>query len=624
MTTSGYLPDLKVEIAWNGSPSTAMSTWTWSDVSAYVELRYGVVIGFGRRDQFTSADANTLSLTLDNSDGRFTPLLASSPNYPNVKIGKPIRVTATPVGGSARTRFVGFIDQWPTEWGDKTTATNQVKLTATSRRARLAGTADSNPAAAVYESYGATAVWPLWDDAGPWASSTPDLVAPCTSYLALPSGFVHEDAAPGANWLDDDSGAVVVTFNDQIQVPVTVAASQAFSMIVIARLPRAPKPMTILGAVHDDSPSDWLQADLDFDPDGQLAIRFSTSAGIAYGDASACCDGHWHVYCITRASGAAPGLTCYVDGTLSASLSGASSPTFTSGVVAGQFSPGGSGEFARLAAFVGTELSQSQVAAISSALIIANGETPGARLSRYAARLGVASADTSFDVGTAPLAQQTTKGQDYLSLMEKVAFTEGGVLFDSPDGVLTFRSFSDRYSEPLAVTIDAAAQELESDFRADYSRESIINDYTATGSSGASARASDTTSADAYGVYAKSGDMATDDANHLAGRAQWYVTNYAAPKVQGPSVTVMPGPLGLSKQAAILAMTLGSRMRVQGLPAQSPVSSYDYFVEGWTESYGLESWSLTFNVTDAAVIINSLALVLDSATAGKLDTNKLA
>jgi hypothetical protein len=40
-----------------------------------------------------------------------------------VKLGRPIRVTATPVDGAISTRFLGFIDELPTEWSDGTDAT---------------------------------------------------------------------------------------------------------------------------------------------------------------------------------------------------------------------------------------------------------------------------------------------------------------------------------------------------------------------------------------------------------------------------------------------------------------------------------------------------------------------
>ena len=95
MTASIYSPDLKVEVAFNAGVRTAKASRTWTDVSDYVELDDGITATGGRADERGECDANTVALTVDNSDGRFTPERTSSPYYPNVKIGRPIRVTAT-------------------------------------------------------------------------------------------------------------------------------------------------------------------------------------------------------------------------------------------------------------------------------------------------------------------------------------------------------------------------------------------------------------------------------------------------------------------------------------------------------------------------------------------------
>lgn len=76
---------------------------TWTDVSAYVSLRDGMSHGFGRTNAYEVCSTGSLSLVLDNPDGRFTPgaplikdptTSATSPHpyYPNVLENKRIRV----------------------------------------------------------------------------------------------------------------------------------------------------------------------------------------------------------------------------------------------------------------------------------------------------------------------------------------------------------------------------------------------------------------------------------------------------------------------------------------------------------------------------------------------------
>jgi hypothetical protein len=62
------IPKVTVEVAFDGGPFS--SSYTWTDISDYVE---GFSVRRGRNNELDRIEAGTLSLTLDNSDGRFTP-----------------------------------------------------------------------------------------------------------------------------------------------------------------------------------------------------------------------------------------------------------------------------------------------------------------------------------------------------------------------------------------------------------------------------------------------------------------------------------------------------------------------------------------------------------------------
>jgi hypothetical protein len=62
------IPKVTVEVAFDGGPFS--SSYTWTDVSDYVE---GLQVKRGRNDELGRIEAGTLSLSLDNSDGRFSP-----------------------------------------------------------------------------------------------------------------------------------------------------------------------------------------------------------------------------------------------------------------------------------------------------------------------------------------------------------------------------------------------------------------------------------------------------------------------------------------------------------------------------------------------------------------------
>ncbi|MEV7589727.1 LamG-like jellyroll fold domain-containing protein [Streptomyces sp. NPDC089922] len=62
------IPKVTVEVAFDGGPFS--SSYSWTDISDYVE---GFQVKRGRNTELDRIEAGTLSLSLDNSDGRFTP-----------------------------------------------------------------------------------------------------------------------------------------------------------------------------------------------------------------------------------------------------------------------------------------------------------------------------------------------------------------------------------------------------------------------------------------------------------------------------------------------------------------------------------------------------------------------
>lgn len=100
-------PTVTVEAAFGSSMLDASPTWT--DISAY--FRSGST-SRGRASVDQRFESGTASLVLDNRDGRFTADNPSSPYYPNVKIGVPIRITAE-WDSTTYPVFLGSVRSWP-------------------------------------------------------------------------------------------------------------------------------------------------------------------------------------------------------------------------------------------------------------------------------------------------------------------------------------------------------------------------------------------------------------------------------------------------------------------------------------------------------------------------------
>lgn len=89
------LPNVTVEIAFDSGYTTPAASRTWTDVSAYVEGAQALTINRGRADEVSQVQPSRLALTLNNADGRFTPRLTTGAYYPDVKKGRPVRVSTS-------------------------------------------------------------------------------------------------------------------------------------------------------------------------------------------------------------------------------------------------------------------------------------------------------------------------------------------------------------------------------------------------------------------------------------------------------------------------------------------------------------------------------------------------
>jgi hypothetical protein len=96
--------------AFPGSPldlRAELDLGTWTDISSYVYQRSGdsppVTITRGRPDEASQATASSATLELNNRDGRFTPLLPTSPYYGLLGRNTPLRLSVP-----AQTSYLRF------------------------------------------------------------------------------------------------------------------------------------------------------------------------------------------------------------------------------------------------------------------------------------------------------------------------------------------------------------------------------------------------------------------------------------------------------------------------------------------------------------------------------------
>ncbi|MET4925460.1 carbohydrate binding domain-containing protein [Streptomyces sp. PSRA5] len=84
---------VSVEVAFGSTLFTPVTDMVWTDITSRVDVKeVGITGSRGAADELADTQVGTYSMLLDNSDGAFSPGLSSSPYYPNVRKGTPIRV----------------------------------------------------------------------------------------------------------------------------------------------------------------------------------------------------------------------------------------------------------------------------------------------------------------------------------------------------------------------------------------------------------------------------------------------------------------------------------------------------------------------------------------------------
>lgn len=625
----------KVEIAWTSNWLTPAASRVWIDVSNQVELDQGMTITHGRSDEVTTADANTLTLTLDNKDGSFTWGNAASPYYPNVKLGRPIRVTAT-VGGVDYVRFTGFVDEWPVEWPGESASFATATLTASSRLGRIGL---SSPLTATVDqavlSTDPVYYWPLADAAGSTAAverlGGVVNLAPTATGVTFSVGAEDE---PTETLGVDDRGAVKLTGTTvgenggklEVSFPAipanAIGAGFAFGLFVKVLNPGGVSLDDVIAYVSGQRFGSTTQGAIRLDRVGPSGL------GVAYpSDLSTAASSVHHVLLnATRTAGPTVQIDVYFDGAL---------------VSGSPYAPGGDVDIS----FVGLEWPTSATdsrnvlfgrvgiwgrpltAAEAEGVALAGlgayaGDTTDERLQRYAAWARVPSAEVVTTASPIALAAVQADAAQVEALMRDVETAEAGVLYDDRYGNLVLTPRASRYHVNPALTV-AFTTDIVKGYVPKVDRQGLANVGTGKGPAGNDLTYEDRASRDDYGDADYSVETTALNPDEPFQLVAWRINGNAQPRprVPAPEFSVIDFIGG--SIAVLLSLDVGSKLRLTNAPSQSPgAASADYFVEGYSEEMGVGIWSISPNLSP--VTLEDSVLILDSATKGLLDTNVIA
>jgi hypothetical protein len=497
-------------------------------------------------------------------------------------------------------RFVGYIDEWPLEWPGVVDTFATAAITATSRMARLGLSAKRR--SVIEEEY----------------------------LLDAPSAYYTMGEAEGATRANDSSGN---------EAPALIAITGDGAGDAQPIFGTATGPGTdSLTAVQVNSTTRRLRADLDSATFAAVGFFFSYDSAPAIeatildlrvgggGDAGdsalwvvVLSTGELYVEPDTAGAGAMTSSMDVADGQtrhIFIKQNGANVELWVDGVLDDTVAKV-AGTYDRLAvvnvetptlaiahvALFDTAPSSTRIADHADAGLTGFPAEPAVdRLTRYAGYAGIPTAEQDFDTDAeTPMAHIDTTDQGAVELMQTVATTDGGALYDSTDGTSTYVARTARYTADAALTLDVDAGEVEVGYQPKVDRSALINKLTATLTDGThSVTALNAASITEYGEHGPGDlELATTDTDEAHAAAWWRVNTYGEPSARAPQLSVELAKMSTAQHAAVLAVTVSDKVTVTNLPAQSDSASKSFFIEGWTETFTDTLHRIDFNVTPA-------------------------
>lgn len=590
--------NVKVEIAFATQPYAVTPTWT--DVTSKVAWDQAPIqINRGRSDEFTAISASQLSLTLDNSDGRFTAGYTSGSNFPNVKLGKRIRISVNPGAGFSEI-FDGYVDSWPVYW-PAAGLLAYAPITASDRLKKLGKQIAPDTLLSMYITADGPSDWWPFDD--PEGTVFPRNRTGTTAlYPDLIGALTAQAITAGQAGLPYEGTAAVLVDNAGFgcsHVGATIDCATGWTVECFFNL--TPGQSNIgFAFLQDSAGTNWVG--LELGTVGSPTNVFINSGSISFltlNDPTSrdYADNQWHHIAATLGGTT---LSLYLDGVLSASTgTGAISGTLpigldnlaTVGLVAGE-----QGLISN-AAIYQSALTATQIANHAAAGLTAfSGETTLARATRLGNLISIVpSIVVTGTPGTVTMAPLTgVAGTDFLTLLQAVADTEAGLLFTQRTGAVRLRPRRDMQNPSSDWTI--AAGHYTTDLKPLLDDFEIVNDAVGDRPGGNSQHLTNATSIADNGTYSVSKTLQTTDDNEVLSWAQWQVTSPGfGPRFPQVTVDLMTHQ---SEIATWLAVDLGDRITLSGLPSTSaPATSVDLLVQGYSETLTKDTYTVQMNTS---------------------------
>lgn len=240
-------------------------------------------------------------------------------------------------------------------------------------------------------------------------------------------------------------------------------------------------------------------------------------------------------------------------------------------------------------------------------------ELDGARAARILAEASAADPTlivATGDPGAVVVVARDVDRQPVGALLDDLAAYTGGDLWQTRAGSLVWRDARARENVPVGVTFAAAEVMAGSSWAQDL--DGLLNDltvgyglYSPDPITGVDTQATvrivdDAAQGAALGVGVLAASVSTPIAGQADAEAYARTTvgRRSRPRWRLPDLSVdVLRTVAEAGRGALLAAEPGIVARVEGLPTTGPVSTGEFFVEGWSETIGRRDWRMSIAVT---------------------------
>lgn len=626
--------DIVVQISPGADLTANPSTYVWTDITDKVHFDSGITITRGRGDEHSTAPPSQISLTLNNTDGRFCPYNPEGVYYGTLSRNTPIRVRVHN-GTSYVNQAFGYVDQWPATWGDKSETTGFAPITASGvlRRLGQGGTLRS----ALYRYH---AISPYVDDSvvlGYWpcedAAGSTSIASGIGGRAMVVSGGLENFAADSTILGSDPLMTLEPGVSLRGYLPAYTSTGET-TIRAITKIPSAPAGnVELLRWWTLGSYTVWTVEIVPGSPD-RMYLRAYNSSGVEQlggGGINLEDDG-------TGTSMYNRQLYIVVDlvenaGAIEWSIVIWGRFAFNSGSSLGVDNGTEAAATVSTLVAIGDHTHSANADGITLGhIVVANdilynlggsaatgfaGESVSIRAASLAAELDLPLLVSGSDSPSMRTYVGASDAADVVDLLREQETAEQGILYDGKIGFLEFLLREDRYNRTVDLTLDHDAGQVDYLAPTDDDQQ-LRNDVTVSRPHGSEARAFDAAHIAANGNYSQTVDALLFQDTDLPFHAQWRVHLGTVDELRYPQVGINL-TRNTSLLASWLACDIGSRIQITNPPPGLPPDTIDLHIEGYTEYLTPYEYRVELNCSPASPW---QGLELDATgNLGRLDTD---